>query len=424
MNSTIPSLPTLRQGKYYTSLDQTGLHDLRSGELVAKVNTVNAGIIRRDMKRYNKDCLKHLTSAELIRICNHAGDLFLNGTLPVGENDTQTPDDFKRQLAATSGLPYTLINRNMMKIYQVFTEMPSILAGLTRGLDLEIFDTGYGEQAGIPVSFYSVANALGVVLPSNSPGVNSLWIPAIALKIPVVLKPGKDEPWTPLRIIQAFIAAGCPREAFSYYPTDHEGSNAVMESCDRALIFGDVGTVAKFAGNPGVQVHGPGWSKVIIGEDCVDDWGQYVDVIVRSISDNGGRSCINASSIIVPRHAKEIAEAVAEKLAKIVPLATDDPEALLSGFANPKMAEYIEASIVEGLKDNGAEDITAKYRTGDRSVLREGSSYLLPTLVFCEKHDHPLADKEFLFPYASLLEMKQSELIDKFFVFSNGCHDQ
>ena len=46
----------------------------------------------------------------------------------------------------------------------------------------------------------------------------------IPLKIPLVLKPGSAEPWSPYRIIQAFIRAGAPREAFSFYPTDHAGS--------------------------------------------------------------------------------------------------------------------------------------------------------------------------------------------------------
>src|SRR5438270_851481 len=91
------------------------------------------------------------------------------------------------------------------------------------------------EQAGVPVSYYPLTDALGVVLPSNSPGVNSLWMPAVALKVPVVLKPGREEPWTPFRIIQAFIQAGCPPEAFSFYPTDHEGSGAVLEGCCRDL---------------------------------------------------------------------------------------------------------------------------------------------------------------------------------------------
>jgi acyl-CoA reductase-like NAD-dependent aldehyde dehydrogenase len=290
--------------------------------------------------------------------------------------------------------------------------MGTILRGLTRGLDHSVIDAGSGEQAGLPVSFFSTTEDLGVVLPSNSPGVNSLWMPAIGLKVPVVLKPGREEPWTPFRIIQAFIAAGCPPEAFSFYPTDHEGSAAVMDSCGRALIFGDVGTVEKYASNPGVQVHGPGWSKVLIGDDEIDRWPEYVDIIVQSICANSGRSCINASAVVVPKHADEIAQAVAERMAQIEPKPVADPAAGLAGFANPKMAEYIEASIEEGLKTPGAEDVTGKLREGDRKQELDGSTYMRPTLIKCDSFSHPLANREFLFPYASVVEIPQDRMLD------------
>jgi hypothetical protein len=84
--------------------------------------------------------------------------------------------------------------------------MRTVLNGLTRGLPLEVIDRGYGEQSGAAVYYYPTTNALGLVMPSNSPAVNSLWLPAIALKTPVIIMPGREEPWTPYRLIQAFIA--------------------------------------------------------------------------------------------------------------------------------------------------------------------------------------------------------------------------
>lgn len=300
----------------------------------------------------------------------------------------------------------------MAKIHQVFTQMGTILRGLTRGMPFQVIDDGIGEQSGVPVSYFAAADALGVVLPSNSPGVNSLWMPSVALKIPVVLKPGREEPWTPFRIIQALIAAGCPPEAFSFYPTDHEGSAAVMDGCSRAQIFGDESTVQRYAGDPGVQVHGPGRSKVLLGEDEIDRWADFIDVIVDSIAGNSGRSCINASAVLVPRHAEEIADAVARRLAAIEPLPASDPAARLAGFANPKMAEFIDAAIEEGLRAPGAEDVTARHRGDARIVLLEGTTYLRPTLVRCDRFEHPLANREFLFPYASVVEVPQERMLD------------
>jgi acyl-CoA reductase-like NAD-dependent aldehyde dehydrogenase len=352
--NALPHIPILRRGQVYDSLDKNELKSVRTGEAVATVSQANAALIRRDLRRADaREALQSVPIARMLQICAEAGRLFLQETLPFGEGGTQSPGEYRDALSATSGLPNALVTRNMAKVHQVFTEMPTILRGLTRGMDLDIIDRGSGEQAGVPVSYFAVADRLGVVLPSNSPGVNSLWMPAIALKIPVVLKPGREEPWTPFRIAQAFIAAGCPAEAFSFYPTDHEGSGAIMESCKRALIFGDQATVERYSSNPGVQAHGPGWSKVIIGEDCIDHWPDFIDLIVASIAENGGRSCINASCVVVPRHGDAIADALARRLAAIEPRSVSDADATLAGFANPKMAEFMDTAIQEGLTTSG-----------------------------------------------------------------------
>jgi acyl-CoA reductase-like NAD-dependent aldehyde dehydrogenase len=168
-----------------------------------------------------------------------------------------------------------------------------------------------------------------------------------------------------------------------------------------------------YEGNPSVQVHGPGWSKIIIGEDKIENWKEYIDVIVKSISDNGGRSCINASAVIVPKYGKEIADAIAQQLGPVQPLPADDENARLSGFANTKMADYIDSTIDNDLKTPGAEDVTAKYRNGPRKVEFQGGTYLRPTIIRCDSWEHSLANREFLCPYASVVEVKQSEVLSK-----------
>jgi acyl-CoA reductase-like NAD-dependent aldehyde dehydrogenase len=75
------------------------------------------------------------------------------------------------------------------------------------------------------------------------------------------------------------------------------------------------------------------------------------------------------------------------------------------------MADFIDAQIEEGLKTPGAEDATAKYRGGPRKVVFEGGTFIRPTIVRCDSFGHPLANREFLCPYASVVEVPQAEML-------------
>ncbi len=325
----------------------------------------------------------------------------------------QAPGDYVLQLTATTGMPHALVRRNMQRVAGVMREMRTVLRGLTRGLDLSVLDTGHGEHAGHAISFYPRTEALGVVLPSNSPGVHSLWVPAIPLKIPLVLKPGSAEPWTPFRIAQAFMKAGCPPEAFSYYPADHAGAGEVLRRTGRSMFFGDVAAVGGWEGDPRVELHGPGYSKILIGDDLLagDEWEQHVDLIAASIADNGGRSCVNASGVwVAASHAERVAEAVAAALAAIVPRAADDERATLAPFADARVAERISAQIDSGLETPGAREVTRAARGSHRLASLNGCTYLQPTLVLCDSPEHPLANREFLFPYAAVVKVEPEQM--------------
>jgi len=396
-------LPILRQGQPYYSLDVARVVHHRTREPFVEVSQANPGLIRRDLGKQDipRSALQKFSTRELVDICTRAAEIF-----------TDDPADYISQVSATTGLPHVLVERNMLKIKSMFANMESVLNGLTRGIDWDLLDRGFGKLDGRTLSFFPRTQSLGAVLPNNSPGVHSLWIPAFALRIPLVLKPGSAEPWTPYRIIQSLIKAGAPPEAFSYYPTDHGGASEILRNCGRSLLFGDSSTTSVWANDPRIEIHGPGYSKVIIGEDCIDNWEQHLDVLVASIAENGGRSCVNASAVWVPRHADKISEALAERLARVVPRAAEDPEAKIAPFVDPQIAARINAMIDQGLHEPGARDVTAEYRDGDRLVSWNNCSYLAPTVIRCEV-DHPLAGKEFLFPYAAVVETPQNQLLSQ-----------
>ena len=212
-------IPLLRRGTAYRSLDVATAPHHATGQPFVEISQANVGLIRRDLLQQDamRASLLRIPAARLIEMTRAAAPIFLNDTLPIGD-DAQTPDDYVRQVSATTGMPYAMVRRNMQRVASVMENVGDIVRGLTRGLDLAVLDRGYSDVNGQAGELLSRTQALGVVLPSNSPGVHGLWIPAIAMKMPLVLRPGSAEPWTPYRIIQALMKAGVPGDAFNYFP--------------------------------------------------------------------------------------------------------------------------------------------------------------------------------------------------------------
>ena len=407
-------IPALRFGKSYTSLDKVQLVHHVTGEPVAEVSQVTGSMISRDlggMERAHKQ-LAAIPVRDILAMYAKAADYFLNASLPCG-NSELTFDQYVNLLSATTGSARVFCDRNARKVHYVLANIEEVIGGLTRGLDLVALDKGYSVRSGRMQAFYPTTDVLGAVLPSNSPGVHSLWVPTIAFKIPLALKPGAQEPWTPFRVLQAFLKAGIPASVLGFLPSDHAGAGDILRLSGRSLAFGDDRTMAPYKNDHRVEIHGTGYSKFIIGEDQADQWEKHLDVIAEGIAGNGGRACVNASGVWTPRNGKAIAEGLARKLAGVTARPWDDPKAEISAFANPSVPEAINTMIDEAIKAGGAVDVTEQIRGTPRLVKDGRCAWLLPTIILCDSPDHPLANKEFLFPFASVVECPQDNVLKK-----------
>jgi acyl-CoA reductase-like NAD-dependent aldehyde dehydrogenase len=407
------TIPILRWGQPYESLETDKVAHFITGEVLAEVSQANPGLLVRDMKKAQRarDVLREIPIRELIQLTKKAADFYRDATLPMG-NATQTPDDFARQQSASTGLPEHMCKANMAKNHFVLSNMDRILDCLTRGLEPDILTRGYGvESRGVPVSYQAQSPVLGLVLPSNSPGVHTLWLPVIPMQVGLVLKPGPQEPWTPYRMAAAFFEAGVPREAIGIYPGGAEMGAEVVNRVGRVKIFGSLETVQRYHGNPRVQVHGPGFSKIILGDDVVDEWEKYIPLMADSVFLNSGRGCINCSGVWASRHTKAIAAALAERLGPIEPKPPEDPTAGLAAFTVPGQAQAIHASILDKMKEDGVTDMCAKF--GSRLVEKERCAYLRPWVIQADSPDRRIAQTEYMFPYVTVIECPQDQMIDK-----------
>jgi len=406
-------LTAFRFGKPYESLERNQLVHFMTGEPIAEVSQVGGAIVGRDLMRAERgrQALLALDPEEVVERLQTAGNLYALGTVTVG-GVPQSPDDFVHQQSATTGLPETLCRANMKKNLFVLSNMDRMLDALSRGLPPEILWRGYGtEHRNVVVSYQAQSPVLGLVLPSNSPGVHTLWLPVIALGVGLLLKPGGQEPWTPYRMAAAMIEAGIPAEAIGLYPGATDVGAAILAGCGRSMIFGSAKTVEQYRGNPAVQVHGPGFSKILIGDDCVDQWEDYLDVMVESIAANSGRGCINCSAIYASRHTNEIATALAERLGPQEVKPPDDPEATLAAFTVPGAAKAIWEQI-EGLLDKpGVRHSTAGQ--GPRFVEGERCGWLRPVIAHCDSPDPEISRAEYMFPFASVVRCPQADMLGR-----------
>jgi acyl-CoA reductase-like NAD-dependent aldehyde dehydrogenase len=161
----------------------------------------------------------------------------------------------------------------------------------------------------------------------NGPGVHGLWPQALALGYRVAVRPSRREPLTGHRLVNALRQSGFRPEDAVYLPTDHSGADEIIRSADLAMVYGGQDVVDKYAVDPTVMVNGPGRAKILITADR--DWRDYLDLIVDSIANLGGMACVNTTAVLYEGDPAPLAAAIADRLATIEPLPTEDERAIL-----------------------------------------------------------------------------------------------
>ena len=204
----------------------------------------------------------------------------------------------------------------------------------------------------------------------NGPGVHRLWPQALALGYRVAVRPSRREPLTAHRLVNALRQSGFRREDAAYLPTDHGGADELVRSADLAMVYGGQDVVDKYAGDPRVVVNGPGRAKILITADR--DWREYLDTIVDSIANLGGMACVNTTAVLYEGDSAPLARAIAERLATLEPLPTEDERAILPTQPIEKaraLAKYLAARAAGTTPLLGADQMVATLGDG-RAALR------------------------------------------------------
>ncbi|GBG37791.1 hypothetical protein NJB14197_26220 [Mycobacterium montefiorense] len=225
----------------------------------------------------------------------------------------------------------------------------------------------------------------------NGPGVHGLWPQALALGYRVAVRPSRREPLTGHRLVNALRQAGFRPEDVVFLPTDHGGADEIIRCADLAMVYGGQDVVDKYAVDPAVIVNGPGRAKILITADR--DWRDYLDLIVDSIANLGGMACVNTTAVLLEGDPAPLAAAIAERLATIEPLPTEDERATLPTQPVARaqaLADYLATKAAGTTALLGADQVVA--------TLGDGYAALRPAVHLLAEPDVDKLNIELPFP--------------------------
>jgi acyl-CoA reductase-like NAD-dependent aldehyde dehydrogenase len=234
-------------------------------------------------------------------------------------------------------------------------------------------------------------DVFAVHAPGNHPAVHALWLEALALGYRVAVRPSRRDPFTPHRLISALRAAGLGDDQLVLLPTGYDAADAILRGADLAMAYGGEDVMRKYAAYSTMLPQGPGRSKILLTAGV--DWRDHLDVIVDSISHEGGRGCVNATAVFVEGDPTPVAQAVAERLAALPSLPPEHEHAVL-----PVLPVAEARKLERYLLANAAG--TVPWLGGDGVVdeLGDGSAVLRPAVHQLDRPDAEQARVELAFP--------------------------
>ncbi|MFJ9864319.1 aldehyde dehydrogenase family protein [Streptomyces sp. NPDC101165] len=380
----LPSIPVLRSGQERTSRDTRVLHDVHGAPL-AEVHEAPALVTKLTVRAMRQ--ASPMARDERLAVLAEAGRLFAKGT-PGG----QTPEEYCRIQSLASGVPVSVARATLDRI----------------GNDCALLGEVVGRQApvgaGRTARWVRRGRVFGVVAPSNHPATHGAWLQAVAMGYQVAVRPGTRDPITPLRLIRALLEAGLDPEGIALLPGSHASADALVDAVDLALVYGGEDTVARMRGNDRVLVRGPGRSKVLV-DGPLDD--ATLDHLVTEIAADGGVRCTNATAVLTSGDPRELAEALAERLARLPVHPVTDDRAVLP--VRPlREAEGLRAALDRSL--DGAVEVTARhYSDGPLGTIGSNAAALRPAVLCVDRSDHPGLGVELPFPCVWVAPWRRAE---------------
>ncbi|MDX6426800.1 MAG: hypothetical protein QOD52_2205 [Gaiellaceae bacterium] len=377
----LPALDALGPAGAYRTHERQTITDV-AGNPLAELSLVPKLYVTRAMAALHKADTMPLE--ERLAALARAGEAHATGTV-----DGVTAADHQLIVSRASGMPISVVRaagaaiaRSAAEVYRsVQYARP---AGAVSDWRDPLTRTGRGVWT-------RRGDVFAVHAPGNHPGVHGLWLEALALGYRVAVRPSRRDPFTPHRLISALRTAGFGDDQVVLLPTGYAAADEILRGADLAMAYGGEDVMRKYAGYSTMLPQGPGRSKILLTAEV--DWREHLDVIVASISHEGGRACVNTTAVFVQGDTAPLARAIAERLAAIPSLPPEDEHAVLPVLPladAQKLEQYLRAKAAG----------TVPWLGGDGIVddLGDGSAVLRPAVHELDRPGAEQAGVELAFP--------------------------
>jgi aldehyde dehydrogenase family protein len=370
----------------YTSIDRTALIGF-DGSHVGEA-TITPPLLVHEIARKTSTALRSLPIRDVLDIFRRAADDFSSG-----RPDGLAPEAYARNASLTSGLPLSVVRTQTLCLFPPALRMMDRFLEVQSPGGLDVFDNHVYQAGGIRVGLTPRGRNVGFVMPGNHPSVHFMWLCALAMKMPVIVRPSNDDLFTPYRLVSALLQAGLPEDAIAFVPGGHDLVDTIVQACSLSVLFGSQPLADRYGSNRNVRIHGPGRSKIVVLADA--DFDNTVGLISRLVMDDAGRGCINGSAVIVEGDASRLASAVAAAL-KRVPVQSPLEEGAQLGAVRTAEAEAYNVLIDSCLGSGATEHTPGRAR---RVAVVDGVSIMRPTVIEVDSFEHPLVGLELPFPF-------------------------
>jgi acyl-CoA reductase-like NAD-dependent aldehyde dehydrogenase len=365
----------------YHARDRLTITDV-AGNPVAELSLVPRLFVTRAMAALRK--AETLPVEQRLAGLAHAGEVYSTGTV-----DGVSAAGYEHIVSRVTGMPISVVRSAVAAIADSAAEAYHSVQHARPAGDVNdwrdpLTRTGRGVWT-------RRGDVFGVHAPGNHPGVHGIWLEALALGYRVAVRPSRRDPFTPHRLISALRSAGFGEDQVVLLPTGYDAADEIIRGADLAMAYGGEDVMRKYAAVSTMLPQGPGRSKVLLTAGVA--WRDHLDMIVDSISREGGRACTNATAVIVEGDPAPVAQAIAERLAAIPSLPPQDANAVLPvvPLADARKLEQHMLARAAG---------TTPWLGGDGIVdeLGDGSAALRAAVHQLDRPDAPQAGIELPFP--------------------------